>query len=110
MNKNTYKAIAETADALRLLDLTDAPTPTNATPFKTIVKIQKLIERRDHAQADWDERTERWQESEVGEEERERLNALDTAINSIEMAYDELQNALQVLEEIEQNAPEGSFR
>ena len=97
MKKPTYKAIDAAAKVLRSLKLEET------------IKIEELKELAEQARGDYDERSEKWHESEAGEEEIGRIDALDKMVESLERAQDELAEAIVSLEEIETNAPEGAF-
>lgn len=49
---------------------------------------------RDDAQAEWDERSERWQESDKGTDAQEAIDQLDTAADYINDAVTEMENLL----------------
>ncbi len=67
---------------------------------KEISKIDKLIEvlQDKHEKMDhifWD-RSDTWQESERGEEFQEKMDALETAIDDLEMIKEDLQTAFEI--------------
>ena len=67
---------------------------------KEISKIDKLIEvlQDKHEKMDfifW-ERSDTWQESERGEEFQTKMDAVETAIDDLEMIKDDLQTAFQI--------------
>ena len=69
---------------------------------KEITKIDKLIdalqdkhEKMDHTF--W-ERSDAWQDSEKGEEFQEKMDAIETAIDDLEMIKDDLKTAFDLLD------------
>ncbi len=97
MNKHAYKSINTLKTSLLELDL------------ERRVKLSELQDIFDMAQDDFDGHSERWQESDVGLEEQERLDELNQAIQSLTEAVQLIESAISNIETIENNAPEGSF-
>ncbi len=95
------------------------------TTYKDIEKAKAEIERykkeieqlygliNDHAErerAEWDEKSESWQGSERGEEEDKLINCVNDVSECLSNITDELESAKESIEEIMNDAPEGSFR
>jgi DNA-binding transcriptional regulator GbsR (MarR family) len=56
---------------------------------------EELEQMAQDAQDVFDNRTERWQESEKGEEYQEMISALEDAANSVQDAYDYLSDFVE---------------
>lgn len=65
-----------------------------------ISKLEDLIDQlsiqRDDLQEKFDNRSEKWQESDKGEEMQTDISTLDDVISSLESAKDDLQNAFEI--------------
>jgi hypothetical protein len=97
MTKKTYKQIDKAFIALRALNLAET------------LQLEALRNAADEAQNDFDDRSEKWQESDLGIEEIERINQLQSVISEIESVVESIQSAVERIEEIQNNAPEGAF-
>lgn len=54
--------------------------------------IAQASDHRDDLQAEWDERSERWQEGDKGVEAQDFIDALGEIIDNLEAASDQLGN------------------
>lgn len=97
MKKSVYKSLNLTAKAIRALEIAAQ------------LNLENLREEYTNAQDEFDEKSDAWQTGEKGEEEYERLNNLESFINEIDHMIDNKVAAIEYLEQIENEAPEGSF-
>lgn len=97
MTKPTYHAIDKLKRALIALDL------------PTTVDLANLHDLADEARQDYDDKSETWQESEKGEEEITRIDQLDGVIAFLDTAAESCKDALDTINDIEADAPEGAF-
>jgi hypothetical protein len=95
MRKHEYKAAESVKKSL----------PLESTETLTTL----LRELAENARESYETKSERWQESGSGAEELERVEYLESALESIESARESLESARESLESIEENAPEGSY-
>lgn len=58
-------------------------------------KIAKLTDLRDDAQNQYDNKSEKWQESEKGEQAMEQIDYLTNACDGLESVKDDLENSMQ---------------
>jgi len=99
MNKTTYKHIAHAKDfAQKLLE-----------SLKTDTKLNYLIDLAQDAEGDYDDKSENWQDSEKGQEESARIEHLNSIMEDFESLQTTLDSIISSVEEIENDAPEGSF-
>lgn len=105
MNKSTYKAIDAAHKRLTELTLDE----TTATSFSTLLNLPALKDMAENAREDWDNKSERWQESETGQEENDRINSLESMVVELEDVIAILEAAHGYAVEIITDAPEGSF-
>jgi hypothetical protein len=79
-------------------------------PIEQLEKLLTLLtELAENAREGYDNKSERWHESEAGEEELARIEALESALESLESSKDGIESARESLESIEENAPEGTY-
>ena len=97
MNKATYKSMEKAHKALENLF------------YSSNLDLDELESWLDQARDDWNEKSERWQEGEAGQEEDGRLNELSSAIDEIKALYEARDRAVDHLTSIINDAPEGSF-
>jgi hypothetical protein len=58
-------------------------------------KIAKLTDLRDAAQEQYDNKSDKWHESEKGEQAQEQIDYLTSICDNLESAKDDLENAMQ---------------
>lgn len=97
MKKSTYKAI----DAMNKLLAAGTIPPTEA--------VESLGEAVGDDRATWDDRTEKWQESEAGAEEAERLEKAEAIVEAVTSLREQLDAATEAMNELFEIAPEGAF-
>lgn len=105
MTKSQFKKINDITNLL--IDLT--ADETTKEHLSSLLKVDDLREIQETAQDTYDNKSERWQESDAGVSETERIDAIEQAIDSISLAVDELVSAKDALEQIVLNAPNGTF-
>lgn len=97
MKKPTYKAI----DALttRIKDvLSEIETAKG-----------KMEDFQSEAEGQFDDRSEKWQDGEAGQVESEQIERLRSLITTLETIEEEMRSFIETSEEIQGDAPEGSF-
>jgi len=97
MTKKAYKAADATFKALRGLNP------------ETLFGFSELQYQAESARDEWENKSEKWQESEAGCDAREQLERLETAVEELEAACNSLVSCQDALTEMQENAPEGSF-